>query len=94
MILPAENNRTDPDGRPLVLCRNNDAFRHNPVWAVYKFHAACRSAASRHSGFVSMTRAKEAADNLNRTRTTGETDYFRVYRLADPFAFGLSFYSS
>jgi hypothetical protein len=26
--------------------------------------------------------AKDAADDLNRTRTAGETHYYRVYRLA------------
>ena len=86
LIIPAENDRTDPDGRPLVPSRRNDAFRHRQVWAVYKFQATCRSAESRHSGFVGMASAKEAADDLNRGRTTGETRYFRVYRLADQFS--------
>ena len=83
MIIPGENDRTDPEGRPLVPSRRNDAFRHRQVWAVYKFQAACRSAESRHSGFVGISSATEAADDLNRTRAAGETHYFRVYRLAD-----------
>lgn len=83
MIIPAENDRTDSDGRPLVPSRRHDSFCHRQVWAVYKFQAACRSAESRHSGFVNIASAKETADDLNRTRTAGETHYFRVYRLAN-----------
>jgi hypothetical protein len=83
MIIPAENDRTDPDGRPLVPSRRNDTFRHRQVWAVYKFRSSCLSAESRHSGFVGIACAKGAADDLNRRRTVGETHYFRAYRLAD-----------
>jgi hypothetical protein len=83
MIIPSENDRTDPDGRTLVPSGHHDTFRHRQVWAVYKFYGACRSAESRHSEFVGMASAKETADELNRTRTAGDTYYFRVYRLAN-----------
>jgi hypothetical protein len=81
-VIPIENERTDPDGRSLVAARHHDAFRHRDVWAVYRFPPACRTAEARCSEFVSVTQAKEAADDLNRTRAQGETHYFRVYRLA------------
>lgn len=81
-VIPIENERTDPEGRPLVPARPHDTFRHQRVWAVYRFQPACRSADARCSEFVTVAMAKGAADQLNRTRTAGQAHYFRVYRLA------------
>lgn len=81
-VIPIENERTDPDGWPLVPARRHDVFRHRDVWAVYRFPPACRTAEARCSEFISVTMAKDAADDLNRARTNGQTHYFRVYRLA------------
>jgi hypothetical protein len=81
-IIPNENERTDPSGRPLVAPRRHDVFRRSEVWAVYRFLPTCRTAEARCSKFVSMTMAREAADELNRARANGQTHYFRVYRLA------------
>lgn len=81
-VIPIEDERTDPNGCPLVPARRHDVFRHRDVWAVYRFPPACRTAEARCSEFVSVAMAKDAADDLNRTRTAGETHYYRVYRLA------------
>lgn len=81
-VIPIEDERTDPSGRPLVAARRHDVFRHREVWAVYRFPPACRAAEARCSEFLSVTMAKETADDLNRARTSGQTHYFRVYRLA------------
>src|SRR5690242_6777739 len=81
-VITIENERTDPEGHPLVPARPRDIFRHKRVWAVYRFQPACRNADARCSEFVTVTMAKGAADQLNRTREDGAVHYFRVYRLA------------
>ena len=81
-VISIENDRTDPQGHPLVPARPRDTFRYRRVWAVYRFQPACRNADARCSEFVTVAMAKGAADQLNRTRTAGQAHYFRVYRLA------------
>ena len=81
-VISIEGERTDPHGHPLVPARRHDLLRHKDVWAVYRFPPACRTAEARCSEFLSVALATEAADDLNRTRATGQTHYFRVYRLA------------
>ena len=82
-VIPNEDERSDPHGRPLVPARRRrDVFRHRDVWAVYRFPQVGQTAEARCSEFLSVTLATEVADDLNRARTNGQTHYFRVYRLA------------
>lgn len=81
-MIPDESDRADPQGHPLVPPRPHDTFRYKCVWAVYRFQPSCRSADARCSQFVTMTRAKGTADELNRARVNGQAHYFRVYRRA------------